>query len=671
MRQKNRLRRLMLPALPFILTACFGGSGGVSSQDSNLIVDRNDESCSVASGGGEAIIVGSGAPSDPSLPEPPSGYRLGYRAKHSSQYMVVTNTPLASKAGCEILKAGGSAVDAAIAVQAVLGLVEPQSSTIAGSAFMLHYDAQTRKVRAYDGRETAPAAATRYYLLRQDQADPGSPAPVPNARRSGRSIGVPGVLRMLEMAHRRHGRLQWNRLFDHGVELAEKGFRIPARMADAIRASADSFACDGNAMRTFYHPDGSPKVSGEVMTHPEYAATLREIAENGADALYTGRIAEDIVRKVAQSVGDDPARSPITPGLMTLADLGNYRAKEREALCATYRAHYVCSMPPPSSGGIAIAQTLGMLERFDLSLYPPTDPENEGGIPSVTGTHLIVEAERLAFADRNHYVADADFAPLPGKGIATLIDRDYLEARASLIDPNRAMAAAPPGHFDGFSSAASTAEEQGTTHFSIVDAYGDVVAMTTTVESSMGSYHMVDGFLLSNQLTDFDANPVDAQGRAVANRVSPGKRPRSSMSPTLVFRGGKPDEFVMATGSPGGSAIIMYVLKTVIGALDWGLDAQQAASLIDFGVSGAGKTPVIDASNSIANGGTLDLSGLISGLADLGHANESGNCAGSICPIPQSSGLSTIRKVTRNGRTQLEGGVDPRREGLVLGDGAL
>jgi gamma-glutamyltranspeptidase/glutathione hydrolase len=644
--------------------------------EESLIVDSNENSCSVVSGGGDPIIVGSGIPGDPSLPEPTSGYRLGYKAKHSSKYMVVANTPLASKAGCEILKAGGTAVDAAVAVQAVLGLVEPQSSTIAGSAFMLHYDAKTKKIQAFDGRETAPLAATRYYLIRQDQEDPASPIPVPNkygffVQPSGRSIGVPGVLRMLDMAHKQHGKLEWNQLFGSGIDLAENGFRIPTRMADAISASASYFALDGNAMRTFYHADGSPKKSGEIMTNPEYAQTLREIAQNGADALYTGRIAEDIVKKVGQSVGDDPARSPITPGLMTLDDLKNYEAKEREVPCTTYRAHYVCSMSPPSSGGIAIIQTLGMLERFDLSLYPPTDPENEGGVPSATGVHLIAEAERLAFADRNYYVADTDFVPLPGRGIATMVDRDYLKQRASLIDPNGAMATALPGDLDDLPRASSTAEEHGTTHFSIVDAYGNVVAMTTTVESSMGSYHMVDGFLLSNQLTDFDANPVDAQGKAVANRVSPGKRPRSSMSPTLVFKGSGPDEFVMATGSPGGSAIIMYVLKTVIGALDWGLDAQQATSLIDFGVSGTGKTPTIDASNSTANGGTLDLSGLVSGLVDLGHANASGDCAGNICPGSQSSGIATIMKVTRDGQTLLEGGVDPRREGLILGDGAL
>ena len=479
---------------------------------------------------------------------------------------------------------------------------------------------------------------------------------------SGRSIGVPGVLRMLDMAHKQHGKLQWNQLFDSGIDLAENGFKIPTRMANAIEDSKYYFALDDNAMRTFYHPDGSPRTSGEIMTNPEYAKTLKEIAQNGADALYTGRIAEDIVRKVGQSAGDGSVQSPITPGLMTLDDLKNYEAKEREVPCTTYRAHYVCSMSPPSSGGIAIIQTLGMLEHFDLPAYPPTNPENEGGIPDVMAFHLITEVERLAFADRNYYVADTDFVPLPGRGIATMVDWDYLAQRASLISRTSTMTTVLPGDLDDLPRALSTAEEHGTTHFSIVDTYGNVVAMTTTVESSMGSYHMVDGFLLSNQLTDFDANPVDAQGKAVANRVSPGKRPRSSMSPTLVFKGSGPDEFVMATGSPGGSAIIMYVLKTVIGALDWGLDAQQATSLIDFGVSGTGVTPTVDGSNS-----TLDLSNLVSGLVALGHRNQNGT----IPTNAQSSGISTIMKVTRDGQTLLEGGVDPRREGLILGDGAL
>ena len=672
-KEKKRFWLFAPLVIAVALGGCWGGSGDSdkghhhhSHKGPSFLVDTNDDSCSVLSDGGETVIVGSGEPGDPSLPEPTSGYRLGKKAKHSSKYMVVANTPLATKAGCEILKAGGSAVDAAIAVQAVLGLVEPQSSTIAGSAFMLHYDAKTKKIQAFDGRETAPAAANGYYLIRQDQSDSNSPAPVPNARRSGRSIGVPGVMRMLDMAHKQHGKLKWKQLFDSGIDLAENGFNIPTRMADAIASARSSFAYDGNAMATFYHEDGTPKVSGEFMTNPAYATALKEIAQKGADALYSGRIAENIVNKAKQSVADNAAQSPITPSLMTLEDLKNYEAKEREVPCTTYRSYYVCSMSPPSSGGIAIIQTLGMLGNFDLSQYPPTNPENEGGIPSVMGVHLITEAERLAFADRNTYVADTDFVPLPGRGIPTMVDKNYLNQRASLISLTDTMATAAPGNFDNLVRGTSTAEEYGTTHFSIVDAYGNVVSMTTTVESSMGSYHMVDGFLLSNQLTDFDANPVNAQGNDVANRVAGGKRPRSSMSPTLVFKGNGPDDFVMATGSPGGSAIIMYTLKTVIGALDWGLDAQQATSLVDFGVSGTGRVPSIDSSNT-----TLDLSGLVSGLVGLGHANTSGSCNGSICPSGQSSGISTIMKVTKDGKTMLEGGVDPRREGLILGDGAL
>ncbi|MDR1934452.1 MAG: gamma-glutamyltransferase family protein [Candidatus Accumulibacter sp.] len=649
---------------PLFLAIFLAGCGGGGSRNDNaadvpstgeLIVDNDPNSCTVLASNGETVVVGSGVPGDPSLPEPTSGYRPGYKAKHASKYMVVANTPLASKAGCEVLKAGGSAVDAAVAVQAVLGLVEPQSSTIAGSAFMMFYDAKTKQMTAYDGRETAPAAANGYYLVRQDQDDPSSPLPRPNARRSGRSIGVPGVMRMLDMAHAEYGKLPWNKLFDSGIDLATNGFQVPTRMANAISSSASSFRLDGNAMATYYHADGTPYASGETMTNQPYADTLKILAEQGADALYTGSLAQNLVDKARQSVGDDPDHTPITPSLMTLDDLAKYQAKKRTPACTTYRAYYVCSMAPPSSGGIAIAQALGILSNFDLSLYPPINPANEGGVPSVMGVHLVSEAERLAYADRDKYVADIDYVALPGQGLPTMLNSDYLRARASLIDLTTSMGTAQPGDLDDVPLVSDTTPEHGTTHFSIVDAYGNVVAMTTTVESSMGSYHMVDGYLLSNQLTDFSAQP-ESNGVKVANRVAGGKRPRSSMSPTLVFRGAEPGDFVMATGSPGGSAIIYYVLKTVVGALDWGLDAQQATSLVDFGAMNS-RTTNIDGANT-----TLDLSGLISGLEAMGHTTS--NAA-------QSSGISTIMRVEKDGQMVLEGGVDPRREGIILGNGAL
>ncbi|MFT4172799.1 MAG: gamma-glutamyltransferase family protein [Rhodocyclaceae bacterium] len=634
------------------------GNAGGDSPSTGLIVDTNAQSCSALSGTGTPVVVGSGLSGDPAAPEASSGYRLGYKAKYSSSYMVVANTPLAVKAGCEVLKAGGTAVDAAIAVQAVLGLVEPQSSTIAGSAFMMYYDAATQKVTAYDGRETAPAAATNYYLVRQDQANTLSAAPVPNARRSGRSIGVPGVMRMLDMAHKEHGKLAWSDLFNEGINLATNGYRIPTRLGDAISSNATSLRLDANAVAAFFNADGTPKAAGTVTTNLPYAQTLRTLASQGADALYTGQMAADIVAKAAQSVGDDTARTPITPSLMTVDDLKNYQAKKRDPVCTTYRnSHYVCTMAPPSSGGIAIAQSLGILENFNLAQYAPANPSNEGGVPSVMGVHLVSDAERLAYADRDKYVADTDFIPLPGSGVSTMIDKAYLKQRAALINADgNSLGVTTAGNLGDVPLGVDTTVEHGTTHFSIVDAYGNVVSMTSTVESSMGSFHMVNGFLLTNQLTDFSPQPLDSAGVPVANRVSSGKRPRSTMAPTLVFKGTQPGDFFMATGSPGGGTIIQYVMKTVVGAVDWGLDAQQATSLVNFGATNSATTNV-DGSNT-----SLDLSELITGLRAKNHT---------ISNSAQSSGVSTIIRVTRDGKAQLEGGVDPRREGIVLGDGAL
>ena len=656
MKKKNWC--MLALALPML--ALFGcGGSDVSPGPSTLTVDTDPNSCSYVSNSGDVVVVGSGLAGDPAAPEPSSGYRLGYKAKHSSKYMVVANTPLATKAGCDILKAGGTAVDAAIAVQAVLGLVEPQSSTVAGSAFMLYYDAATKTVTAYDGRETAPAAATEFYLVRQDQNDPASPAPVPNARRSGRSIGVPGVLRMLEMAHNEHGKMRWNQLFTEGIQLASGGFKIPSRMGDALAISANFLRLDADAVAIYFNADGTVKKAGETMTNAPYAKTLQTLAAGGADALYTGQIAKDIVNKAARTVGADANHTPITPSLMTTADLANYKAKKRAPVCVVYRAaYYVCSMSPPSSGGIAIAQALGILENFDLSGHAPTGPLDEGGVPSVMGVHLVSEAERLAYADRDKYVADTDFIPLPGRGLSSMLNKNYLKARAALIDADASMGTAAPGIFDPATAAlgSDTTVEHGTTHFSIVDTYGNVLSMTTTVESTLGSYHMVDGFMLTNQLTDFSAAPTDANGNPVANRVQSGKRPRSTMAPTLVFKGTDASQFLMATGSPGGGAIIQYVVKTVVGALDWNLDAQQATSLVDFGAANSLLT-IVDSSNT-----TLDLTGLIAGLKAKNHQVDT---------TAQSSGISTVMRVNRSGVTQLEGGVDPRREGIVLGNGAL
>lgn len=644
MTQKTYLA-MSISALALLMSAC----NDDNKKTTHLKVDQNPYSCQSKTVDGGQVVVGSDVAGDPAAPEPASGYRAGLTAKHSDQYMVVANTPLATKAGCEVLRAGGSAIDAAIAVQAVLGLVEPQSSTIAGSTFMLYFDAKTKQVSAYDGRETAPALATPYYLSRQEQADESSSAPVPNARRSGRSIGVPGTMRMFELAHQEHGKLPWHSLYDDAIDLAEDGFKIPGRLAAAIQSNANQLALDANAMRTFFHPDGTPRGVGERMTNPEYAQTLAAIARQGADALHQGPIAARLVAKAQQTVGDDAAQTPITPSLMTLNDLANYKALKRQAVCSDYRDYQVCGMPPPSSGGIAVAQTLGILSHYNLSQYSPSALSGDGGIPHPQAVHLISEAERLAYADRDLYVADSDFVALPAQGLASLLDANYLRLRSLHIDLDHSMGTASAGDF-GLAQGVMATPENGTTQFTIVDAYGNVASVTSTVEGSMGSYHMVDGFLLSNQLTDFAANPIDAQGRWVANRVEGNKRPRSTMTPMLVL---KDNNFYLATGPPGGSAIIQYVVKSLVADLDWQLDPQQAANLVNFGANNSATTNV-DGSNT-----QLDLSALVAALQVKGHRISQG---------AQTSGIATIRR-DANGR--YVGGVDPRREGLVLGNGAL
>ncbi len=619
-----------------------------------------DNDC-LATTGGTPVVVGSGAPGDPAAPEAASGYVTGHKLVYARTYMVVANHPLASKAGCDVLKAGGSSVDAAVAVQAVLGLVEPQSSGLGGGAFMLHYDAAQKKVQAYDGRETAPAAATANYLRWIDDASDRS-APQPGgARASGRSIGTPGAVRMLDLAYRDHGRLPWGSLFGHGITLATEGFPIGGRMAAAIASSAANLKRDAEATAYFFNADGTPKALGTTIRNPAYARTLTTLATQGADAFYSGDIARGIVDKIniAKAANDNSA---ITPGKTTLADLADYKAKRRDPVCAPYRSYQICSMSPPSSGGIAVVASLGILENFDLAAYKPTAIDLEGGKPTVMGVHLVSEAERLAYADRDKYVADTDFIPLPGNSTDSLTNKAYLKSRASLISMNASMGTAKAGDLGDVPLGIDRTAEQGTTHFTIVDKQGNVVVMTTTVESTLGSFHMTQGFMLNNQLTDFSATPTDANGVPVANRVAPGKRPRSTMAPTLVFQkaaDGGLGEFVMGTGSPGGGTIIQYVVKTLVGALDWGLDAQQATSLVDFGASNSpttsvgGEHPNIDTSNS----GNNDP--LVVGLRALGHT---------VSTSAQSSGISTIIRKTVSGKSVLTGGADPRREGVVLGD---
>ncbi len=657
------------PVVVTLLTTAVFSLSACSDGDSEDAVARN--ACEVPTADGGGVVVGSGNPGDPSLPEPSSGYKTGKKVVTTRSYMVVAANPLATKAGCDVLKDGGSAADAAVAVQMVLGLVEPQSSGIGGGAFLMHYDAKSKQVQAYDGRETAPAAATENYL-RYVGDTAASGAPLPSARESGRSIGTPGAVRMLELVQKDHGNKKWSTLFDPAIQLANNGFRISGRMADAIAGAVSNLKRDAEAAAYFLNADGSPKALGTTIRNPDYANSLQLIAANGADALYTGTLAQAIVAKIGITTSANDG-GPITPGLTTLADLANYQPKRRDPVCTSYRTSYtVCGMPPPSSGGIAVAQILGILENFNLAPLAPTAIDLEGGRPTVQGVHLVAEAERLAYADRNLYVADTDFVPLPGNGISSLLDKNYLKQRASLISTTKSLGTAQPGTFGNSRQLGISAPipENGTSHVSIVDRDGNAVSITTTVESSLGSYHFTRGFILNNQLTDFSSAPTDATGAPIANRVQSGKRPRSSMAPTLVFRssagaGGNPTDatrggFLMATGSPGGSTIIQFVAKTVVGVLDWGLDAQQATSLVNFGSANGpttnvgGEHPNVNAANS----GNDDP--LVQGLRALGHTVNTAS---------QSSGVSTIVRGSVSGQTALQGGADPRREGVVLGDG--
>ncbi len=652
-----QLKRIVPQASALLLTAggvlALAGCGG--SDD-----DPVNTACAVTSASG-SVVVGSGLPGDPAAPEPASGYRTGYKPVHSKSYMVVTANPLASKAGCDVLKAGGTAADAAVAVQMVLGLVEPQSSGLGGGAFMLYYDAKAKTVQSYDGRETAPATATENYLRWIDDATDQT-TPKPSARASGRSIGVPGAVRMLDLAHKDHGKLPWKDLFAPGIKHATDGFAISGRMADAIgnpnvRAS---LLRDAEITATYFNADLTPKPLGTLLKIPAYAETLTTLANNGADALYTGALAQAIVDKtgITTSAADGSA---ITPGKLTLTDLAGYQAKKREPICTTYRSYWVCGMPPPSSGGITVASALGVLENFNLGLYKPTALDLEGGKPQVLGVHLVSEAERLAYADRDKYIADTDFQALPGGTPDTMLNKTYMRSRADLVSFSASMGTAVAGNLGPVPLGIDRTPESGTTHMTIVDKDGNALVMTTTVESGFGSYHMTRGFILNNQLTDFSATPTDGTGAIIANRVQSGKRPRSSMAPTLVFKvaaDGTKGDFVMGTGSPGGSTIIQYVVKTVVGVLDWGLDAQQATSMVDFGAANSPTTNVGgEHPNIIADGGAA--SPLAAGLRAMGHT---------VSVSAQSSGIGTVIRVQSNGAPALQGGADPRREGLVLGD---
>ncbi len=539
-----------------------------------------------------------------------------------TRQIVATSHPAASEAAMVMLRAGGSALDAAIAAQAVLTLVEPQSSGIGGGAFLLHWDEAARRVVAWDGRETAPAAARGDLFL-----SGGAPMPFLDAVAGGRSVGVPGVLRMLEAAHREHGKLAWAALFEPAIRLAEEGFPVTARLAAALADAADTLRRDPAARALYLSPEGAPLAEGARLRNPALAETLRAVAERGADALHRGPIAAEIVRAVRGH--------PTNPGLMNADDLAGYEPRRVDALCAPYRAFTVC-VPPPPSGGAVVLQILGLLAHFDLAALDPRGAD---------AAMLLGEAGRTAFADRNSFLADPAFARVPVGG---LLDRAYLGARAQAISPDRAQPAPRAGNpwRDATPPPAQPPQpEGGTAHLSILDAAGNAVSMTTTVEGNMGARIVARGFVLNNQLTDFSFRPV-IEGRAVANRVEGGKRPRSSMSPALVFRDGRLEA---VAGSPGGARIVGYVAQALVAMLDWNLEPAAAAALPHVGAFHA----------------EVELE---RGTAAAGHA---ATLAARGLPVElraMNSGLNLIRIQRGPSGTRLLGGSDPRREGVVLAE---
>jgi gamma-glutamyltranspeptidase/glutathione hydrolase len=545
----------------------------------------------------------------------------GFVQPFARHEMVAAANPLAAEAGLEMLKAGGSAVDAAIAVQMVLNLVEPESSGIGGGAFMLTFDPRTKTTTSFDGRERAPASATPGMFLGPD----GQARPKNQVIPGGLSVGVPGVIAMLEMAHGKYGRLPWARLFAPAIRLAQDGFPVGPKLARTI-ARWPQMREMPDIRRTFYHPDGTPLKEGEILKEPALAASLRAIAQGGAKAFYSGKIARQIV--------DAVQHAPHNRGGMTLKDLADYRAVERAPVCGDYRQWHLCSMGPPSSGGIAIVQIMGMLQRFPASQLQPG---------TLSEAHLFTQASRLAYADRAKYLADTDFVKVPVRG---LLDKGYIASRAALIDPHKDMGTAqagdPPEKHARYAPQVSPVLH-GTSHMTIVDRRGMVVSMTTSVEFVFGARIMAGGFLLNNTLTDFSRQPrID--GKLVANAPAPGKRPLSAMSPTIVFD--KDGNFLLSVGSPGGPAIIDYVAQTLVAMLDGGLTPEKAIAL-PRQLNLNGPTRLEDSPSNEA---------LAPLLRAMGHeVTVQGG---------EGSGLHGIERVQGG----YIGGADPRRDGVVIGD---
>jgi gamma-glutamyltranspeptidase/glutathione hydrolase len=564
-----------------------------------------------AASGGGIPPVHEGPP--PASAVPPTVSWFHRHRPHSQQAWVSAANPMAVDAGLEILGKGGKAIDAAVAVQTVLGLVEPQSSGIGGGAFLMYYDARTGRVTAFDGREKAPAGARGDMFLDEH----GKPLPFLEAVRSGRSTGVPGVMAMLYAAQREFGALHWKDLFDPAIHSASQGFKVPARLA-LFLGEGSPFPPTNEIRTLFSRPDGDTLEEGDLFQNPDYARTLEKIAQDGPRALYEGPIAEEIVRATHQ---------PPFPGTMTLKDLSSYRAEATEPLCRPYRSYSVCVPPPPSSG-VSLLEMLSILDHTDIATRNASDPQ---------AWFLFAQASRLIYADRDRYVADPHFVPVP---VERLLDPAYVRLRAQLIG-DRAGPAPAPGDIPLPRGRDRTVESAGTSHFVVVDADGDVVSMTTTVESIFGSGRAVGGFVLNNQLTDFSFVPTDG-GRPVANAVQGGKRPRSSMAPIIVLD--KSGDFVAAVGSPGGNAILEYNAKTLVALLAWRMSLKQA----------------IELPNLIARGDTFSGEigrfppAVVTGLRERGIELKSGHA--------ENSGLHGVVRLADG---TYEGAADSRREGVA------
>ena len=548
---------------------------------------------------------------------------LPARETFAPHAMVAAANPLAVQAGVKVLEAGGSAADAAVAVQAVLGLVEPQSSGLGGGAFMLYYDAKTKKTTAYNGRETAPAGATAQMFEGPD----GRPLSHFVGVLSGRSTGALGAINMLAMAQKAHGRLRWNTLFGDAERLGDQGFAVSPRLAKMISLFM-KLGKTPDSIAFFSKPDGSFYQAGDVFKNPAYAATIRRVAAEGPSALSTGEIAEAIVAKT---------REQPRPGTLTLADLAHYRPKAEEPLCRPYRAYVICA-PPPPAGGVGVLEILGVLEHTDIAARGPKDPQ---------AWVEFVEASRLGYADRDHYVGDPAFVHVPTAG---LVNADYDAARAHLMPTDGAAPGDPPyGSPPGATAAGPdmTPEPGGTSDFAIVDAEGNVVSITTTVESVFGSGRATHGFFLNNQLTDFSFSPTNTDGTPAANAVAPGKRPRSSMAPVIVFKrrpDGRPGAFVMALGSPGGNSIVAYVAKALVGVIDWNMEPVDAFALPN--IVARGPTVSVETGANPAVIAALQAHGL---KVETDQGEDSG-----------------LHAVVRTAKGYI-GAADPRREGEPQG----